>query len=79
SPGTQQAVFRSLDVGMALEDVAVAWALVCQDAVCWRRCSRVGIDASAGCIVPLDDDRGAGGDGGAGRGGGGDRYNGRGE
>lgn len=53
SPATQQAVFRSLDVGMSLSDVAAAWALACQDTVCWESCRRVGIDTSASRIVPL--------------------------
>ncbi|CBN77031.1 expressed unknown protein [Ectocarpus siliculosus] len=55
SPGTQQAVFRSLDVGMALSDVAAAWALVRQDAVCWESCPRVGLDHSAGRLISLGD------------------------
>lgn len=54
SPRTHQAVFRSLDVGMALSNVAVAWALACQDTVHWERCSLIGIDPSAGRIVPVD-------------------------
>ncbi|CAM9245032.1 unnamed protein product [Pylaiella littoralis] len=58
-PGTQQALFRSLDVGMALADVTAAWALACQDAVHWESCPRVGIDASAGRVVPLHDGGGA--------------------
>lgn len=53
SPGTQQAVFRSLDVGMALSDVAAAWALVCQDTVCWESCPRIGVDTHAGCLAPV--------------------------
>ncbi|CAM9912535.1 unnamed protein product, partial [Ectocarpus fasciculatus] len=57
SPGTQQAVFRSLDVGMALSDVAAAWALVRQDAVCWESCPRVGLDHSAGRLISLGDGR----------------------
>jgi len=44
---------------MSLSDVAAAWALACQDS-----CPRVGIDASAGRIVPLP--RGGGGWGAAG-------------
>lgn len=58
SPATQQAVFRSLDVGMSLSDVAAAWALACQDTVCWESCRRVGIDTSIGRIVPLHGGRG---------------------
>ncbi|CAM9598768.1 unnamed protein product, partial [Scytosiphon promiscuus] len=63
SPGTQQAVFRSLDVGMALSDVAAAWALVCQDTVCWESCARIGVDPHAGRLALLytDDRRGSGG------------------
>ncbi|CAM9796412.1 unnamed protein product [Ectocarpus sp. 8 AP-2014] len=53
SPGTQQAVFRSLDVGMALSDVAAAWALVRQDGVCWESCPRVGLDHSARRLISL--------------------------
>ncbi|CAN0194837.1 unnamed protein product [Ectocarpus sp. 12 AP-2014] len=55
SPGTQQAVFRSLDVGMALSDVAAAWALVRQDAVCWESLPRVGLDHSADRLISLGD------------------------
>eukprot|EP00903_Cladosiphon_okamuranus_P015398 g14222.t1 len=55
SPATEQAVFRSLDVGMSLSDVAAAWALACQDTVCWESCRRVGIDTCVGRIVPLHD------------------------
>lgn len=50
-----------MDVGMSLSDVAAAWALACQDAVCWESCPRVGVDASAGRIVPLPGGVGAGG------------------
>ncbi len=45
---------------MSLSDVAAAWALACQDTVCWESCPRVGVDAFAGRIVPLP---GGGGDG----------------
>ncbi|CAB1108623.1 unnamed protein product [Ectocarpus sp. CCAP 1310/34] len=55
SPGTQQAVFRSLDVGMALSDVAAAWALVRQDAVCWESCPGVGLGHSGGRLISLGD------------------------
>lgn len=44
SPGTHQAVFRSLDVGMSLNDACLAWALTCQDQVYWQYSPRLTAD-----------------------------------